>query len=82
MLRTIHSANQLSVYGAVSSWCIDLAEKMQGQKSTAVDRSISEDTNSYHNSWIGKKLVLWCETSQRQKESRETTGANTYKGST
>ena len=72
MLRTIHSANQLCVYGAVSSWCIDLAEKMQGQASTAVDRSISEDMNSYHHSWIGKKLVPWYETSQRQKESRET----------
>ena len=43
MIRTIHSASQLSIYGAVSSWCIDLAEKMHGQTSTEVDRSISEE---------------------------------------
>ena len=45
MLRTIHSANQLSVHGAVSSWCIDLAEKMHGQTSTGVDRSISDEND-------------------------------------
>ena len=43
MLCTINSASQLSVYGAVSSCCMDLAEKMHGQTSTGVDRSISED---------------------------------------
>ena len=43
MLRTVHSAHQLSVYEAVSSWCMDLAEKMHGQTSTGVDRSISEE---------------------------------------
>ena len=29
-VRTTHSANQLSIYGAVSSWCEDLAEQMFG----------------------------------------------------
>ena len=45
MLRTIHSTTQLSIYGAVWSWCIDLAEKMHGQTSTGVDRSISEEND-------------------------------------
>ena len=43
MRRTTHSANQLSIDGAVSSWCIDLAEKMHGQTSSGVDRSMSEE---------------------------------------
>ena len=43
MLRTIHSANQLSFYGGVSIWCIDLAEKMHDQTSTGVDRFTSEE---------------------------------------
>ena len=28
LLRTIHPANQLSIYGAVASWCEDLAERI------------------------------------------------------
>ena len=28
MMRTIHSANQLSVYGAVSSWSVDFSGRM------------------------------------------------------
>ena len=42
IIRTIHSANQLSVYGAVSSWCEDLSESLQGHESTrSVNMSIS-----------------------------------------
>ena len=72
MLRTIHSTNQLSMYGAVSSWCIDVTEKMHGQTSAGVDRSISEEMIGYQNNWIRKKLVLSCETNQGQWEPRET----------
>ena len=49
MLRTFHSANQLSVYGAVSSWCIDLTETMHDQTPTGVDRSISEESDQQSN---------------------------------
>ena len=72
MLRTIHSTNQLSIYGAVSSWCDELAEQMHGQTSTGVDRSISEEMIGYQYNWIRKKLVLWCETNQGQMEPWET----------
>ena len=44
-MPTIHSANQLSVYGAPSSWCMDLSGRMQGQTSTGVDRSTSEEND-------------------------------------
>ena len=49
MLRAIHSANQLSVHGTVSSWCIDLAEKTNDQTLTGVDRSISEKGDQLSN---------------------------------
>ena len=42
LFRTIHSANQLSICGAVSSWCEDFAEKIPGQTSMGVDRSVSK----------------------------------------
>ena len=46
MLRTTHTANQLSIYGTVSSWCIDLAEKMHSHAaSTGVDRFISKEND-------------------------------------
>ena len=43
--RTIHSANQLSIYGAVSSWCQELAEQMLGQTSMEVDKSMSKEND-------------------------------------
>ena len=43
LLPPIHAANQLSIYGVVSSWCIDLAEKMHDLTYTGVDRSTSEE---------------------------------------
>ena len=52
ILRTIFSANQLSVYGAVSSWCIDLSERMQRQISTGVNMSISKE-----NGQLSQQLV-------------------------
>ena len=42
-MRTIRSANHLSVHGAVSSWCIDLSESMQGEAFTGVNMSSSEE---------------------------------------
>ena len=58
-MRTIHSANQFSVFGAVSSWCIDFSESMQGQESTEVKMSFQKKMNSDHKSWIRQMLVLW-----------------------
>ena len=41
LFRTINSANQLSIYGAVADWCEDLAEKIPGQTCPHVDKSMS-----------------------------------------
>ena len=32
LFRTLHSANQLSVHGAVSSWCEEFAQTTPNQK--------------------------------------------------
>ena len=39
LLRTVQSANQLSICGAALSWCEDLADKIPGQTSSGVDGS-------------------------------------------
>ena len=67
MLRTIHSANQLSVHGAVSCWCTDLAEKMHGETSTGRTDPFLKEMVSSQNNLIRKELVLWRETAQKQK---------------
>ena len=44
IMRTIHSPNQLSVYGAVSSLCMNLSQRVQGQEDSArVSMSTSEE---------------------------------------
>ena len=45
------SANQLSIYGAVSRWCEDLPEKIPGETSSHVDKSISREDDQ-----LSKKL--------------------------
>ena len=42
LLRTIHSANQLDMCGAVSSWRDELAEQVLGQTHLGVDKSSSK----------------------------------------
>ena len=49
LLRTIHTANQISIFGAVSSWCEDLVENVLGQTSMGVDRSISKMNDQLSN---------------------------------
>ena len=71
ILRTIHSANQLSINGAVSSWCIGLSGRMQGQESTAMNMSITEE-NEQPSQPLNPQ-----EAHQGQKEPRETADANT-----
>ena len=56
MLRTINSADQLSVYGAVSSWRLDLTEKIH----SGVDRFIFTETDQLGSvrSWFfDEKLI-------------------------
>ena len=40
--RTIHSANQLSIYGAVVSWCETLALLMPGQTHVSMEKSVAK----------------------------------------
>ena len=46
IMRTIHSTNQLSIYGTMSSWCVDLSGRMQRQESTGVNVSIKKEVGS------------------------------------
>ena len=46
VFRTIHSANQLSIYGAVSRWCEELAQRTPNQKESAVVNIAAKDKRS------------------------------------
>ena len=45
--RMIHSANQLSIYQAVSTWCEESTEKIPGQTSAHVDKSASRENDQW-----------------------------------
>ena len=42
LFRTIHSANQLSFYGAAASWCEDLAQLIPGQTHVFMETSVAK----------------------------------------
>ena len=42
LLRTIHSANQLSIYGAVSSWCEEFAQRTPNQKESTLENIVAK----------------------------------------
>ena len=72
-MRTIRSANQLSVYGAVG---VDLSGSMQGHESGGVDMSIPEKykpSQQLNPQEVGSQA----RSHPGQKEPRETAGANT-----
>ena len=42
LFRTIHSANQLSIHGAVAIWCEVLAQQILGQKELIIEKSVAK----------------------------------------
>ena len=52
LFRTIHSANQVSIYGAVASWCEDLAQRIPGQNELIMEKSVAKE-----NEQLSKKPV-------------------------
>ena len=42
LFRTIHSANQLSIYGAAASWCEDLAQLIPCQTHVFMETSVAQ----------------------------------------
>ena len=57
-MRTILPANQLSVFGTVSSSCTDFSGRIQGQESTGVGMSISEE-NEKLSQQLNPQEVGW-----------------------
>ena len=41
--QRIHSANQLSIHGAVASWCEDLAQRFPGQTHVIMENSVAKE---------------------------------------
>ena len=46
LFRIIHSANQLSIYGAVSSWCEEFALKPNEREPTSEKFAVKEDSTN------------------------------------
>ena len=72
-LDCFHSANQHSIYGAVSSWCDELGEQMPGQTSMGVDKSISKVDEQ-----VTKHLDPQEVGSLRQNQTRTEAAAGNY----
>ena len=48
MFRTIHLANRLSMYGAISSWCEELAQWILGQNELTMEKSVAKENGQLH----------------------------------
>ena len=64
LFRTVHSANQLSIYGAVADWCGELAQQKPGQSFLSMEKS-----DAKVNGQLCRKLEL---------EEVNTVGSNTW----
>ena len=47
LFRTVHLANQLSIYGAVSSWCEEFGQTPNGKESTSEKSGAEEKEQSW-----------------------------------
>ena len=43
LFRTSHLANQLSIYGAVSSWCEEFAQRTPNQKESIAEKFVAKE---------------------------------------
>ena len=69
MPRTMHSANQPSIYGAVSSWCDELAEQLLEQTSVGADKSVSK-MNEQSTKHLDPQVVFLVQNQRRTEEAR------------
>ena len=59
LFRTIHSANQLSIYGAVSRWCEELAQWIRGQNELTVEKSVAKENEQLLKKCEAARSILW-----------------------
>ena len=57
LFRTIHSANQLSIYGAVSCWCEEFAQRTLNQKESTMEQFAAK---------ANEQLLKNCETARME----------------
>ena len=79
-VNNAHQSLSKSAQCLRSSWCVDLSGSMQGHESSGVDMSIPENykpSQQLNPQEVGSQA----RSHPGQKEPRETTGANTEKGS-
>ena len=74
LFQTVHSVNQLSVYGAVADWCyqFDLTEREKGWTSILVDNKIFVRVENWRSTTLGASS----DTSIWKQDSRKLVGAS------
>ena len=70
--RTIHSANELNIFGAAASWC-DVAQLIPGQTHMIMDKSVAKE--SYR---LSQRLELWYRHQGGAMRPRETACVFTF----
>ena len=70
MPRTMHSANQPSIHGAVSSWCDEFPEQLLGQTSVGADKSVSKMNEQLTRHLDPQEVVFLVQNQRRTEEAR------------
>ena len=70
--RTIHSASQFSIHGAVASWCEELTHLIPGQTYWSMERSVAKVNDQLSQKLEPQELDSLVQTPRRMIKQRET----------
>ena len=69
LFRTIHSANQLSICGAVASWCEELAQLILGPTHLSMEKSVAKVNDQLPQKLEPQELDTSVQTPRRNDEA-------------
>ena len=69
LFRTIHSANQLSVHGAVASWCEDVAQRIPVQTHHFMEKSVAKENEQLFQKLEPPEVDSLVQTPRRNDEA-------------
>ena len=81
LFRTIHSANQLSIHGAESSWCEELAQWILGQNESTGEKSAAKENEQPLKNVKPQEGILWCKLQRATMVHLETDCENNFRDS-
>ena len=60
---------QLSIYGAVASWCDDLAQRIPGQNELIMEKSAANENEQVLKKPEPQEVTSWVQTPRRNDEA-------------